>query len=136
MTNNPDLMDRTDIVRLVDEFYDRVRADPTLSPIFETVARVDWVEHLPKMYDFWESILFGKIGFKGNPLIAHRDLGRLTALTSVEFDRWLQLFRESVDALFAGPCADDAKVRASRIAVVMLHHIDTDRTHSRPTGSE
>lgn len=134
MKTNPDLIDRTDIVRLVDSFYDRVRADPTLSPIFDTVARVDWGRHLPKMYDFWESVLFGKIGFKGSPLMVHRDLAGRTPVTSVEFDRWLQLFHESVDALFAGPGADEAKVRASRIAAVMLHHIDADRATSLPTA--
>jgi hemoglobin len=136
MNNTPDLIDRTDIVRLVDTFYDRVRADSALGPIFDTVARVDWGRHLPKMYDFWESVLFGKIGFKGSPLMVHRDLAGLTPVTSVEFDRWLQLFHESVDALFAGPGADEAKVRASRIAVVMLHHIDADRAKPILTGPE
>ena len=136
MAGIPDLTDRADIVRLVDAFYDRVRADSILSPIFDSVVRVDWARHLPRMYDFWESVLFGRVGFKGNPLIVHRDLARRTPLTSVEFDRWLQLFHESVDALFAGPGADEAKVRALRIAVVMLHHIDEDRLRSpdRATG--
>jgi hemoglobin len=123
----PDLTDRTDVVRLVDAFYGRVRGDNILSPIFDGVAHVDWDRHLPKMYDFWESVLFGKIRFKGNPLIVHRDLARRTPLTIVEFERWLELFQISVDALFAGPRAEEAKVRASRIAVVMQHHIATDR---------
>jgi hemoglobin len=125
-----DLTDRKDIVRLVDAFYDRVRADPTLGPIFDGVAHVDWGRHLPKMYDFWESVLFGTIGFKGDPLVAHRDLARRTPLTTVEFGRWLQLFHGSVDVLFAGPRAEGAKMRASRIASVMLGHIAADRAAS------
>ena len=123
----PDITDRTDVVRLVDAFYDRVRGDSLLSPIFDGVAHVDWDVHLPKMYDFWESVLFGKIGFKGNPLVVHRELARRAPLTNMEFDRWLHLFQVSVDALFAGPCAEEAKLRASRIAVVMQHHIAADR---------
>jgi hemoglobin len=51
-------------------------------------------------------------------------------LTPVEFDRWLQLFHASVDALFAGPGAEEAKLRASRIAMVMLHHIAAERENS------
>jgi hemoglobin len=133
MDTIPDLTDRTGIIRLVDAFYDHVRADAILSPIFDSVARVDWDRHLPKMYDFWESVLFGKIGFKGTPLIVHRDLARLTPLTPVEFDRWLQLFHASVDALFAGPGAEEAKLRASRIAVVMLHHLAADRANTPTT---
>jgi len=131
----PDLIDRAGVVRLVDAFYDRVRADTILSPIFDGVAHVDWHRHLPKMYDFWESVLFGKNGFKGNPLVVHRELARRAPMTTREFSRWLQLFHATVDALFAGPCADEAKLRASRIAVVMQHHIAADRSSAVATGS-
>src|SRR5688500_20162749 len=132
-TTRPDLTDRTDVIHLVDEFYDRVRADSVLNPIFDGVARVDWGRHLPKMYDFWESVLFGTIGFKGNPLAVHRDLARRAPLTATEFNRWLQLFHVSVDALFSCPCAQEAKLRASRIAVVMQHHIAIDRVNALTT---
>ncbi len=138
MTAVPDITERADIVRLVDTFYERVRADTLLSPIFEDVARVDWESHLPKMYDFWESVLFGTVRFKGNPLVVHRALARRTRLTTTEFNRWLQLFHASVDALFMGPYAAEAKLRASRIAVVMQHHIAADRIRAlrTPTRSE
>jgi hemoglobin len=119
MTDMSDLTDRADIVRLVDAFYGRVRADAILRPIFDGIARVDWGLHLPKMYDFWESVLFGRAAFKGNPLAVHRELARRAPLTSTEFSRWLQLFHASVDELFVGSCADEAKSRASRIALVM-----------------
>ncbi len=127
MLTRPDIADRPDVVRLVDAFYEVVRADDILGPIFDGVARVDWNRHLPRMYDFWESLLFGAAGFKGNPLTVHRELARQATLTTAEFDRWLQLFHGSVDALFAGPRAEDAKSRASRIAEVMQHHIAVDR---------
>ncbi len=129
----PDITSRTDIVGLVDAFYDRVRADALLHPLFDGVARVDWHQHLPKMYDFWESVLFGTTSFKGNPLAVHRELARRASLTATEFNRWLELFSASVDAHFAGPCAQEAKCRASRIAVVMQHHIAADRASARPT---
>lgn len=124
-----DLTTHADIVRLVDAFYDRVRSDTVLGPIFSDVARVDWATHLPKMYSFWASILFGVGGFKGDPMRVHRDLARKVPLTPVEFDRWLAVFRDTVDALFAGPHADDAKDRAVRIALTMQHHIRTDDRH-------
>lgn len=122
-----DITSRADIERLVDTFYDRIRADDLLGPIFDEVARVDWAAHLPKMYAFWEAVLFGASGFKGNPLAAHRILAQRTPLTAREFDRWIVLFRETVDALFAGPMAVEAKQRAERIASVMQFHIDADR---------
>jgi hemoglobin len=127
MHSLPDLADRSDIAVLVDAFYERIRGDTVLGPIFDEVAEVDWGLHLLKMYDFWDSVLFGTVGFKGDPLTVHRNLSGRTPMTSVEFDRWLQLFGGSVDALFAGPVADQAKTRAGRIAAVMLHHITADR---------
>jgi hemoglobin len=122
-----DIASRDDVTRLVDAFYDQIRTDDVLGPIFQDVAHVDWAAHLPKMYDFWEGVLFGKAGFTGNPLAVHRALARRTALTSQEFDRWLALFHRTVDRLFSGGVADLAKQRSSRIAMVMQHHIALDQ---------
>jgi hemoglobin len=121
-----DIASRADIERLVDDFYGRVRGDELLGPIFNDVARTDWDRHLPKMYDFWEGVLFGVAGFRGNPLAVHRELASRVPLGDREFGRWLGLFHESVDTLFNGPCADGAKTRAIRIAAVMQHHIAND----------
>lgn len=122
-----DLATRTDIVRLVDTFYVHVRADGLLGPIFDDIAHVDWAAHLPRMYDFWEGVLFGAATFHGNPLGVHRGLAMQAPMTEREFGRWLQLFHGTVDALFTGPGAEDAKLRASRIASVMQYHIEQDQ---------
>ena len=118
-----DLSSRDDIVRLVDAFYTQVRDDGILGPIFDDVAHTNWAEHLPKMYDFWETVLFGRSAFRGNPLAVHLALGRRVPLGAREFGRWLDLFHHSVDSLFHGPLADEAKTRAARIAAVMQHHL-------------
>jgi hemoglobin len=97
------------------------------------VARVDWAEHLPKMYAFWEAVLFGTAGFKGNPLGVHLELAQRTALGAREFDRWLVLFEANLDGLFSGPMAGEAKLRAARIAVVMQQHIIAARDPFAPT---
>lgn len=126
LVETQDISSPSDIVRLVDAFYERVREDDLIGPIFNDVAQVDWAAHLPKMYAFWESILFGTAGFKGNPMAVHRALALRVPLTSVEFDRWVTLFHQTVDALFAGPYAEDAKSRAVRIAATMQFHIHAD----------
>jgi hemoglobin len=123
-----DIASRDDIVRLVDSFYSDVRADALLGPIFDDVAHVDWSMHLPRMYDFWEAVLFGAATFKGNPLAVHQQLAALTPLTRREFERWLLLFHAAVDSLFDGPIADEAKMRSARIASVMLYHVGTAAT--------
>lgn len=118
-----DLDSREKIERLVDTFYDVVRVDPLLGPIFEDVAKVNWAAHLPRMYDFWESVLFGVPRFKGNPLQKHIELSTMTELGTEQFTRWLELFRATVDGLFEGPVASQAVARAERIAQVMMFHI-------------
>lgn len=129
-----DLTSRADVERLVDAFYDRVRADATLGPIFDDIAQVDWAQHLPRMYDFWETVLFGAPAFKGNPLSVHRALARRAPMTAGEFGQWLRLFETTVDALFAGAGAGAAKQRAAHIATVMQHHIGADRAAGVAAG--
>jgi hemoglobin len=125
-----DLRSRADIERLVDTFYGHIRADARLGPIFNTVAQVDWATHLPRMYAFWESVLFGVTGFKGHPLAVHRLLAGRTPLSDDEFRRWLQIFGEAVDELFSGPMASEAKARAAQIAAVMQLHIAADQPNN------
>jgi hemoglobin len=126
ISDKTDIASRADIERLVNEFYARVRGDELLGPIFNEVAQTDWARHLPKMYDFWEGVLFGVAGFRGDPLAVHRELAGRVPLGGREFGRWLDLFHERVDTLFSGPCAEGAKARALRIAAVMQHHISSD----------
>jgi hemoglobin len=127
-----DIDTREDVVRLVDAFYDRVRSDAVLGPIFDDVAQVDWATHLPRMYDFWEGVLFGAGTFKGNPLAVHRALAARAPLTSREFQRWLFLFHGTLDDLFAGVMAEEARARSSRIAAVMQYHVELDQIGARP----
>lgn len=122
-----DISTRADIERLVDTFYARVRADAVLGPIFDDVARTDWAHHLPRMYDFWETVLFGVAAFRGNPITIHLDLAARAPLGEHEFRRWLALFEANVDETFAGAQAEEAKRRASRIATLMQHHIRNAR---------
>ena len=126
-----DLADRADVIRLVDTFYEVVRGDDMLGPIFKETAEVDWSEHLPKMYDFWETVMFGKAGYKGNPLAVHLELAQLTPLGAREFDHWIALFHGTVDTLFTGPSADEAKARALRIATVMQLHLSESAASER-----
>ncbi|MBO9619965.1 MAG: group III truncated hemoglobin [Niabella sp.] len=120
-----DIANREDVERLVNSFYDRVRLNAVIGPIFNDIARVDWEHHLPKMYSFWSSILLGEQSYSGNPMVRHIELSRMTTMTEKEFSEWLRLFNETVDALFDGPKAAEAKTRAANIARLMLFKIQT-----------
>ena len=114
-----DISNRADIQQLIDAFYARVQADETIGYLFNDVAKVNWEQHLPRMYDFWENVLFQTGSFKGNPMMAHVQLHQLSPLNAAHFDRWLQLFKSTVDELFEGDQAELIKQRALSIATMM-----------------
>jgi hemoglobin len=120
----PDLAGRTEIELLVNTFYDKVRRDDMLGFIFDSVARTNWATHLPKMYDFWETVIFRTGSFTGNPLAAHARLVPLTKMGRAQFDRWLALFKSTVDELFVGAKAEHIKNAADDMANVIHARIN------------
>lgn len=111
-----DIRDRADIARLVESFYSRAFADPVLGPIFTDIAHMDLEAHMPIMCDFWETVLFQVGKYGRNAFNVHLDLHQKIALTPMHFQRWLDIWEGTVDDLFAGPRAIQAKVQAGRIA--------------------
>lgn len=120
----PDITTRSDVENLVNTFYDKVRDDATIGVIFNEIADVNWDTHLPKMYDFWEGILFGTGNYRGRPMPPHFKLNETYPFQPEYFDAWLALFYATVDELFEGEKATEVKMRAMNIAAVMEHRID------------
>jgi hemoglobin len=113
-----DLQDRDDIERLVVAFYRYAAMDEVLGPVFEA-AGVDWPGHIDTLTDFWAWQLLGERGYEGNPLRAHEPVHAQTPFTDAHFDRWLDLFVSTIDENFAGPIAEMAKGRATKMAQAM-----------------
>ena len=120
----PDINNRKDIELLVDTFYGKVKTNETIGYIFSDVANVDWVSHMPIMYSFWASVLLDERSYYGNAMSPHIALSKLIPLTQIEFDAWMILFKTTVDQLFEGEKADEAKFRAENIARLMMHKIE------------
>ncbi|MBV6484325.1 MAG: Group 3 truncated hemoglobin ctb [Flavobacteriales bacterium] len=119
-----DISSQEDIKLLVDTFYNKVQANATLGYIFNDVAKLNWDEHLPKMYSFWGSLLLQEHSYQGNPMQIHVELSKITTMSSVEFSEWINLFYQTVDELFEGEIASEAKIRAANIARLMQHRIE------------
>ncbi len=119
-----DIQDRSDIILMVDRFYDRVRENPVIGPIFTEVAHLDFDKHLPVMYSFWASQLLGEQTYSGNPMTPHLKLATLTPMGEIQFIEWLRLFNQTVDELFEGTRAEEAKTRAGNIARLMNYKIN------------
>lgn len=70
-SSNPTFLDESAITAVIDRFYERVRADPTLGPVLNVVV-VDWDEHLRKLAALWSSVMLTSGHYKGNPMAVHR----------------------------------------------------------------
>lgn len=96
---------------LVRDFYDQIRKDPLLGPIFTNRIK-DWEPHLSQMVGFWSSVILMSGRYHGNPMAKHKDL----AVDSTHFTRWLLLFEKSLRKI----CPPEAQAyfmdRARRIA--------------------
>ena len=114
-----EIEDIEDIRLFVNEFYEKVRNDALIGPVFLDKITGDWQPHLDKMYAFWNAALFGVPGFRGNPFAKHAPL----AIGPEHFERWLELFFETIDKHFEGDMAADAKNRAVLMAGMFLNKL-------------
>ncbi len=110
-----------DIKIIVDAFYARVQADQLIGPFFNDIAQVDWASHLPRMYTFWETVVFSTAGYKGDPIGKHLAVSKRVRLEQRHFERWLSLFKETIEALYTGPNAELMMNRAT----IMAHAIQS-----------
>jgi len=110
-----DILTEADVKLLVNTFYDKVRKDEILAPIFEPIIKDNWEPHLMRMTDFWSTILLYTKKYKDDPMPKHLPL----PIDQAHFDRWLQLFNLTIDELFEGTIAQNASKRANSIAKIM-----------------
>ncbi|MBC2846220.1 group III truncated hemoglobin [Winogradskyella flava] len=116
----PDIKTREDVYQLVSQFYAKVREDEVLGPFFNNTIK-DWDAHLEHLTTFWESSLFLKTKYYGNPLEMHVkvDKSHNHSITELHFGLWLNLWYETIEALFEGDYAENAKRRARKMGTFL-----------------
>lgn len=112
-TTIPAVVDRSAIEHLVYSFYDDVRADPLLGPTFQAVLADRWATHLPRMVDFWSTMILGTRNFSGNVFGKHM---ALEGIGPTHFSHWLRLWFAKSGELFAPPVAHQLQFMALGIA--------------------
>jgi hemoglobin len=115
----PDLNSRENIERFVDLFYAEILQDERLAPIFLDVAAINLETHLPHIKNYWCKLLLGESTYSRHTMNIHRQLHGKQALTSPDFQRWLDTFVAVVDGHFSGERAQRAKRVAASIAANM-----------------
>ncbi|RYZ99645.1 MAG: group III truncated hemoglobin [Sphingobacteriaceae bacterium] len=125
MANQVEILSLDDIKLLVDTFYDRIREDELLGPIFDERIQDRWPIHLEKMYKFWQTVLLQEHTYFGSPFPPHAQL----PVGHEHFAAWLALFNKTVDELFTGDKAIEAKWRAQKMAELFEAKIDYIKSH-------
>lgn len=117
MTHDLDTMEAIDA--MVKRFYALVLADPLLRPIFVDVARIDLDAHLPRITAYWGKLLLGQGDYRRNMVAQHQAIHAHCALQSRHFERWHELFRNTLEAGFDGPFTQ----RAGRLAATIVANL-------------
>ncbi len=115
-----DIKNREDIHLLVSSFYEKVKKDDILGPFF--LGKIsDWGKHIDHLTDFWESSLFLKTRFDGDPLQKHIevDAENDNSIGPEHFGIWLNLWYQTIDELFKGDYAENAKRRARKMGTFL-----------------
>ncbi|MFP4846142.1 group III truncated hemoglobin [Winogradskyella sp. PE311] len=115
-----DIRNRDDLFLLVSKFYEKVKRDDVLGPYFNKTIK-DWDEHLQHLTTFWESSLFLQTKYSGNPLETHIKMDKThnNSVTELHFGLWLNLWYQTIDDLFVGDYAENAKRRARKMSTFL-----------------
>ncbi|MCB0502390.1 MAG: group III truncated hemoglobin [Bacteroidetes bacterium] len=113
-----DIKGKEDLHLLMEKFYAKATKDEVIGVKFE---HIDMEEHLPKIVEFWSTIIFFDGNYKGSPFDKHVPLH----LEKQDFERWLMLFEATINELFEGEKADEVLQRAQSIARIFLFKIES-----------
>jgi hemoglobin len=133
--NRRDMETRDDCERLVRAFYARTLVDPMIGWIFTDVAALDLEEHVPTITSFWATMLLGDRSYGGGAFAPHARLHRKVELRRPHFERWLVLWRTTVDELFAGERAELAKAHATRVGQAFHRRLQGLPDDGEPAGA-
>jgi len=124
---------REDVSLLVRTFYEKIRADDFLGPIFNGII-TDWETHLELLTDFWETNLFFNRKYFGNPMNAHVEVDKKidNTITEMHFGVWINMWVQTIDELFdpQDERAQVAKNRARHMGTFLYLNIFNSRASS------
>lgn len=118
-----ELQDKEDIELLIKSFYEKARTDEVIGYFFNEIVEMHWEEHIPIITSFWNSVLFLKGGYRGNVIRKHIDLNNLETIKEIHFDRWVELWKQTVNQHFKGEKAAEAIQRAKTMKELMIYKI-------------
>ncbi len=126
------MLDEAALPALLARFYDKVRRDSDLGPLFDDAVH-DWPGHLDRLGEFWSSVMLASGRYKGNPVAVH--LPHARRITPEMFERWLALWAETTSEMLPGAVAAAMQARARRIAETLQAALRAHAAHQdHPLG--
>jgi hemoglobin len=119
-----DIETREDCAALVRAFYSRALTDEVIGFLFTDIAQLDLEHHLPRITRFWETVLLGARSYGGGAFRPHIELNMKVQLKRGHFERWLWLWARTVDEMYDGPVAEEAKRHAVRVANAFYERLE------------
>lgn len=118
-----DVKTRKDVFLLVNTFYDKIKNDEKLGPIFNGMIN-DWDTHIKLLTDFWSTQLFIEKTYHGNPIEVHRKVDAFAnhSINEHHFGAWLNHWIQTLDEHFEGDNVFILKNRARKMASFI--HVD------------
>jgi hemoglobin len=117
-----DLDTPEEIFELVTRQYADVVQDDLLQPYFDFgPGFIDWQAHIGAVTDYWCHVLLYAPSYEIDAIELHRHLHDEHPFTPELFDRWLEIFRDSVESGWSGPGATSAVRRATGMARAMAN---------------
>jgi len=115
-----DLDSAEEIFEMVTRQYADVVQDDLLAPYFSfEPGKLDWQAHIGSVSDYWLHVVLLAPDYDIDVIEGHRHLHEHRAFTPALFDRWLQIFVDTVDGGWSGPNASLAKKRATGMSRAM-----------------
>ncbi len=122
-----DIQSKQDIEQLIRVFYDKLWDDEAIGIYFDHVKPIFDSEHLSQLVSFWSPILLYEGSYRGRVIDKHIKIDEIKRLEKSHFDRWLELFHQSIDELFQGARAEAAREKSVLMAKLILFKVEASR---------
>ena len=119
-----DISTRQDLELLIHQFYSTALTDKEIGHFFTEVIQLNMEKHIPVITDFWESVILDNMIYRGNVMVKHIELNRLSKMTRAHFDRWVGIWEQTVVNNFEGENADATIQKAKTMRELMLFKIE------------
>ena len=132
MEAKQDIKNRDDIELLVRSFYGKIRKDPMLGHIFNSIID-DWEDHFILLTDFWETQLFLKRKYNGNPVAVHQQVDEIMehSIGPEHFGQWINIWFATLEELFEGETAWIARNRAQKMSTMLYLQMYQNRQKNK-----